>query len=114
MMLPVAPHSRTRWALRLLDDSPLLTDSGDRNLLSLLPDAEQLVVLRFLKPVDQRRALASRLLQRACVCRSLAVPWRSVSLARTRGGKPFTTCVKPAGAPNFNYNVSHEVYCCKP
>ena len=36
-------------------------------------------------------------------------PAAQVSLQRTRGRKPFTTNPKPAWAPNFNFNVSHEV-----
>jgi hypothetical protein len=66
-------------------------------------------VLAFMQPADQCRALSSRIMQRCAVAEALAVSWREVALARTKGRKPFTTNAKPPHAPNFNFNVSHEV-----
>lgn len=109
--------SRLRWAVDVRHPLTMGADgsghsdpdSDERRLLSLLPEPERAAVLRFVQPLDRRRALASRLLQRAAVSRALGVPWREVAISRTRGGKPFTTNVKPDSCPNFNYNVAHEV-----
>jgi len=59
---------------------------------------------------DQKRALLSRLLQRRCVSVALGLPWGRVHLKRTKAKKPFAAGA-PARphAPNFNFNVSHEV-----
>ncbi|PNH09074.1 L-aminoadipate-semialdehyde dehydrogenase-phosphopantetheinyl transferase [Tetrabaena socialis] len=95
---------RFRWVLDVDEEMAL----GFQRHLALLPEPEQRHVLSFVQPADQHRALASRLMQRACVCLALAVEWPAVTLALTKGRKPFTTCAKPSSAPNFNYNVSHE------
>lgn len=50
--------------------------------------------------------------QRHCVSTLCAIPHGLVTLKRTKGGKPFATTPKPDGAPNLNYNVSHEVRQC--
>ncbi len=59
---------------------------------------------------DQKRALLSRLLQRRCVSLALGLPWGRVHIKRTKAKKPFAVGA-PARphAPNFNFNVSHEV-----
>ena len=71
-------------------------------------------VLRFVQLEDRKRALASRMLQRACVRKVCNCSDTAVSIQRTRGKKPFTTNAKPCDAPNFNFNVSHEARkgCC--
>jgi 4'-phosphopantetheinyl transferase len=70
--------------------------------------------MKFRFTADQKRALVSRLLQRRACFEATGVPWKSVSIARTKGGKPFMAN-KPMGgaapaslAPNWNFNVSHE------
>ena len=61
---------------------------------------------------DKKRAMVSRLLQRQCISRALGIPWSEAKVKRTRGKKPFaviTAKVDKSHAPNFNFNVSHEV-----
>ena len=60
---------------------------------------------------DQKRALVSRLLQRQCVSAAMGIAWESVQIKRTKGRKPFATNkgLDRSQAPNFNFNVSHEV-----
>ena len=62
---------------------------------------------------DQKRALVSRLLQRQCVSAAMGIAWESVLIKRTKGRKPFATNkgLDRSQAPNFNFNVSHEVCC---
>ncbi|KXZ56299.1 hypothetical protein GPECTOR_1g263 [Gonium pectorale] len=104
-MEPSAERCRVRWAI----DVEAEMDHGRfQQLLELLPADERQQVAKFMQPVDQHRALTSRVLQRCCVCQALGVEWREVTLALTKGRKPFTTNGKPPWAPNFNYNVSHE------
>lgn len=51
-----------------------------------------------------------RLLQRQCVAGALGVPFAEVTIQRTRGRKPFYAGqAQDPRAPNFNFNVSHEV-----
>ena len=60
---------------------------------------------------DQKRALVSRLMQRQCVAVALGIPWEKVLIKRTKGRKPFVINkgLDKTHAPNFNFNVSHEV-----
>ena len=55
-------------------------------------------------------AAACRLLQRKCASDVLGVDFSSVDIRRTKGGKPFVVADdhRPH-APNFNFNISHEV-----
>lgn len=51
-----------------------------------------------------------RLLQRQCVSQALGVSFEAVTIQLTRGRKPFYAGgARHPGAPNFNFNVSHEV-----
>ena len=55
-------------------------------------------------------AAACRLLQRKCASDVLGIAFSSVDIRRTKGGKPFAVAeVSRPHAPNFNFNVSHEV-----
>ena len=60
---------------------------------------------------DRKRALLSQLLQRKCITTALGVHWSHVEIRRTKGKKPWVVCddVEKDHAPNFNFNVSHEV-----
>ncbi len=73
-----------------------------------VPDM-QVEAFRFKE--DQKRALVSRLLQRQCVAVALGIQWEKVLIKRTKGRKPFliNKGVDKIHAPNFNFNVSHEV-----
>jgi phosphopantetheinyl transferase len=79
-------------------------------VLECLPKDTQDRVLRYRRQDDQKRALVSQLLQRACIARLLGEQWQHISLGRTKGSKPFYTGSKCRDdAPNCNFNVSHEV-----
>lgn len=60
---------------------------------------------------DQKRALVSRLLQRQSVSAAMGLAWEKVQIKRTKGRKPFVMnkAMDRSQAPNFNFNVSHEV-----
>lgn len=100
-----------RWAVNTEAWQP--TPEQWSTVLACLPAAEQARCLRYRHTEDQKRAVVSQLLQRACVVRVLGVAWDQLQLQRTKGGKPFYA--GPASrqhVPNFNYNVSHEVRGC--
>ncbi|GLC32953.1 hypothetical protein PLESTB_000387300 [Pleodorina starrii] len=104
-MVKVSESCSFRWVVDVEDEAA--TGLFEQRL-ALLPAQEQAIVQSFLQPIDQQRALLSRILQRCCVCAALGVAWEDVALSLTKGRKPFTTNAKPAHAPNFNFNVSHE------
>lgn len=79
-------------------------------LLSLLPEGERNACTRFTQVQDRKRAVVSRLLQRAAAAATLGLPHSAVLVERTRGGKPYVANKdRPQHAPNWNYSVSHEV-----
>lgn len=79
-------------------------------LLSTLPLNEQEACKAFKFMADQKRAVVSRLMQRQCICKAHNVTWSEVCIKRTKGRKPFcSNSLALHDAPNFNYNVSHEV-----
>jgi 4'-phosphopantetheinyl transferase len=78
-------------------------------LLSLLPPDEAAECRKFRFPDDQRRAVVSRLLQRSAAAAVLGLAPADVTIARTKGRKPYVSNPsRPLHAPNFNYSVSHE------
>lgn len=98
---------RVRWAVNNLSWQPL--DQELVFLVSILPAEEAAGVRRFKLREDQKRALLSRLLQRACVHKLFGVEWNEIRLERTKGRKPFYARQDfIPEAPNFNFNVSHE------
>ena len=79
-------------------------------MLGSLPTEVGAEVGKYKQAADQKRALLSRLLQRKAVVNVLPIPTSEVVIKRTRGGKPFwLNSADKASAPNFNFNVSHEV-----
>uniref|UniRef100_A0A7S3QM64 holo-[acyl-carrier-protein] synthase n=1 Tax=Dunaliella tertiolecta TaxID=3047 RepID=A0A7S3QM64_DUNTE len=81
------------------------------HFLAYLPAHEQEDVLRFFQLEDRKRALASRMLQRAAisaVCGVPLLPPSAIAVQRTKGRRPFTLNRAPDSAPNWNFNVSHE------
>ncbi len=67
----------------------------------------------FIQQEDKKRALVSRLLQRkavleTCVSSGVVKTYADARIRLTKGRKPYTVNVKPADAPNWNFNVSHE------
>lgn len=118
---PPPPHPAClRWAVNISRWHPSDDHDGPefRFLLALLPEHEREECLRFRFMDDKKRALVSRLMQRAACARVAGVPHADVLLRRTKGKKPFFAWTEMAGfdaaragfgaAPNFNFNVSHE------
>ena len=105
---PRDDRTELRWAVDLSRWRP---GQAERTLLlSLLPADDAAAVANVRGRPDRRRALASRLAQRRCVADALEHEFSAVVLARTKGGKPFEAsgAARPAGAENFNFNVSHD------
>lgn len=70
-------------------------------LLDLLSPAERAKALRYLRPIDRERAVASRALLRVLLGRYTGLPPAAVPLTTERHGKPAL-----AGLP-WAFNVSH-------
>ena len=103
--------ARLRWAVNVERWRPAGDDEGAEFafLLRLLPSHEREDVLKMRLVMDKKRALVSRLLQRAACARVAGIAWPDVVIARTRGRKPFlANAIALPHAPNFNFNVSHE------
>ncbi|KAI3430442.1 hypothetical protein D9Q98_005037 [Chlorella vulgaris] len=99
--------SRLRWAVQSDHWTP--SPSEFELLLSLLPEGERTACTRFTQVQDRKRAVVSRLLQRAAAAATLGLPHSAVLVERTRGGKPYVANKdRPQHAPNWNYSVSHE------
>ena len=103
------PRAGVRWALAAGAWEP----GGEEwaFLLALLPEEEAEAVQKFRREEDRKRALGSRVMQRACIERECGVPWREAEIARTKGRKPFLKAParpRDPALPNFNFNVSHE------
>ena len=103
------PMFSQRWAVNI---SSWLPDQEEFSyLLKLLPGTAQSEVRKYKVIADRQRALISRLLQRKCLLDACSEPFSSINIQQTKGGKPF--CASPCNrslAPNFNFNVSHEVH----
>ncbi|GAB4820177.1 hypothetical protein N2152v2_007223 [Parachlorella kessleri] len=103
----MARDGRLRWAVDISRWSPEPNEL--EHLLGLLPGAEQEACRKFRFLDDQKRALVSRLLQRASAAAVLGLPFCEVVIQRTRGSKPYIAGAGDrSAAPNFNYSVSHE------
>jgi hypothetical protein len=105
---------RCRWALQCSTWS--LSDSDKQYFLSHLPSQEQAACTRLRWAEDQKRAIASRVLQRILGSVVFNKPISSVQISRTLSGKPiFLETIGAFG--DVNFNVSHEVltdwYTCK-
>ena len=106
--------ARLRWAVNVERWRP----EGDHEgaefafLLTLLPPHEREDCLKMRFMPDKKRALVSRLMQRAACSRVASLPHDEVVIHRTKGRKPFLARApnRPPlpHAPNFNFNVSHE------
>jgi len=104
-----AAPGQLRWLVDITSWEP--SNAEWQLLLNALPEEESTKVMRFKFVADQKRALASRYLQRRACFETTGVPWSSVQIVRTKGGKPFMKN-KPASIAgvhaNWNFNVSHE------
>ncbi|XP_052198921.1 uncharacterized protein LOC127806015 [Diospyros lotus] len=77
--------------------------------MSFLPLHEHPSITRYLKLVDRKRALVSRLLQYALVHEVFGIPFDEIIIKRTVEGKPYLEGYKlDPEFPNFNYNTSHH------
>jgi len=66
-------------------------------------------VLKFVRYVDKKRALISRLLARFACSVALGMPYEEVIIKRTKGKKPFLSNPPPDRRHrNWNFNCSHE------
>ena len=99
-----------RWVVDISEWRPLPDEMN--SMLDLLPETERANVLKFKLAADVRRAVISRLLQMLCCHTVLGQSPRdgAVRISRTKGGKPYESggAARPPGAPNFNFNVSHD------
>ncbi|KAK9808136.1 hypothetical protein WJX73_000595 [Symbiochloris irregularis] len=98
-----------RWAVHLPSWQP-----QDREwvfLKDIIGADERKQVEQFRFHDDKKRAVISRLLKLACVHHALDVAWEEVTIRYTKGNKPYYRSQQDQdkfGAPNFNFNVSHE------
>mmetsp|Transcript_156753 Transcript_156753/g.380718 ORF Transcript_156753/g.380718 Transcript_156753/m.380718 type:complete len:388 (-) Transcript_156753:123-1286(-) len=111
-----AEAGRLRWAV----NSTAWKPEGEANgkefqfLVSLIREpAEREAVSKFVRFVDQKRAVISRLLaRRACAAVLGLSSFKDIEIARTKGKKPFLRYPRPPqdrpDLGNFNFNVSHE------
>ncbi|KAH8093527.1 holo-[acyl-carrier-protein] synthase [Aureococcus anophagefferens] len=86
-------------------------------LLALIgEESERKGVTQYLRWEDRVRALMSRLLSRRCSALALGLKQADVTVARTKGRKPYlsqrsrslSSLDVAEAKPNFNFNVSHE------
>lgn len=103
------PLGVLRWVVDISKWFP--TSEEWEFLLSIIPQEDSSKTMRFLRLEDRKRALASRLLQRRACADVTGLPYKEVSIKRTKGSKPFLES-RPASLqstlPNWNFNVSHE------
>ncbi|KAJ8754525.1 hypothetical protein K2173_005686 [Erythroxylum novogranatense] len=96
-----------RWIVDISKWDPASLDFS--LALSVLPQHEHSSITRFVKLEDRKRALVSRLLQYALVCKVLGIPHNEIIIKRTMEGKPYLECGQVSmDFPNFNFNVSHH------
>ena len=105
----MATISTVRW---IVDVSRWQPSNGELEFIcTLIPDLERQDCLRYRQLADKKRAVVSRLLQRQCIAQICHIPWKLVEIRRTKGRKPYSCNSCPIqDVPNFNYNVSHEVW----
>lgn len=103
-----AASESLRWAVQVSKWQP--TEGQWSVVLQSLPKEVQERCMRFRQLDDQKRAVVSQLLQRACIRIVHGEDWGRIDIQRTKGSKPYYAgAIRNPHAPNFNYNVSHEV-----
>ena len=98
--------TRTLWP-----GDNIISAKGAQQALSLISIAEQNTIKGKMFVQDARMSLASALLKRAFISKSLNIPWKHVKLGRkddAKHGKPIA--VDLAGRPigGIDFNVSHQ------
>lgn len=115
----VVETGMARWAV---DSSAWHPKKQDKSaefqfLLALIgEESERKGVTQYLRWEDRVRALMSRLLSRRCSALALGLKQADVTVARTKGRKPYlsqrsrslSSLDVAEAKPNFNFNVSHE------
>ena len=96
-----------RWLVDVSGWEP--SDKEIDFLIDLVPSDNPHQVKKYKLRDDQKRSLVGRLLTHAAVATVLGIPYREISIGRTKGRKPFLcTPHNVDWAPNFNFNISHE------
>eukprot|EP00670_Eutreptiella_braarudii_P000179 CAMPEP_0174300518 /NCGR_PEP_ID=MMETSP0809-20121228/58504_1 /TAXON_ID=73025 ORGANISM="Eutreptiella gymnastica-like, Strain CCMP1594" /NCGR_SAMPLE_ID=MMETSP0809 /ASSEMBLY_ACC=CAM_ASM_000658 /LENGTH=415 /DNA_ID=CAMNT_0015406097 /DNA_START=38 /DNA_END=1282 /DNA_ORIENTATION=- len=96
-----------RWVVDVSAWEP--SDEEFDFLIDLVPSDNPDQVKKYKLRDDQKRSLVGRLLTHAAVATVLGIPYREISIGRTKGRKPFLcTPHNVDWAPNFNFNISHE------
>eukprot|EP00670_Eutreptiella_braarudii_P028629 CAMPEP_0174377792 /NCGR_PEP_ID=MMETSP0811_2-20130205/121660_1 /TAXON_ID=73025 ORGANISM="Eutreptiella gymnastica-like, Strain CCMP1594" /NCGR_SAMPLE_ID=MMETSP0811_2 /ASSEMBLY_ACC=CAM_ASM_000667 /LENGTH=489 /DNA_ID=CAMNT_0015529873 /DNA_START=726 /DNA_END=2191 /DNA_ORIENTATION=- len=96
-----------RWVVDVSAWEP--SDEEFDFLIDLVPSDNPQEVKKYRVRADRKRALVGRLLTHAAVATVLGIPYREISIGRTKGRKPFLCTPHSVDwAPNFNFNVSHE------
>ncbi|KAI4720522.1 putative phosphopantetheinyl transferase [Aureobasidium sp. EXF-10727] len=95
--------TRTLWPGQHIKDAA-------SDILHLLSDDEKDAVLRKIFIADARMSLASALLKRLYISRTLSIPWRDVKIARRGDPKHGKPCaVLPNGSfAHIDFNISHQ------
>lgn len=111
---PAAPDGSSSGRLRWAVKSGGIDAAQLDYLLHLCPEEERPDVARYRQPDDRKRAVVSHLMQHAATVAALGVPTEEAHLRCTRHGKPYAAAnvARPPHAPNWNFNVSHEVRRC--
>lgn len=114
---------RVRWAVNVAAWEP--TAGQWAYLLCMLPEVERTACTRYHYGIDRKRALVSRLLQRALGARLSAsegstsvlpgtIPQTlgTIPIRRTKQGKPYFSAGFQGAPdlPSMMFNVSHEVW----
>ena len=112
------PDGRLRWVVDITAWEP--GEAEWAALLRQLPEVDSTKVMKYRFRDDQKRAMASRLLQRRASADVFGIAPAAVRIERTKGSKPYlanprknsprqpTAAAAAAAAPNWNFNVSHE------
>ena len=112
------PDGRLRWVVDITAWEP--GEAEWAALLRQLPEVDSTKVMKYRFRDDQKRAMASRLLQRRASADVFGIAPAAVRIERTKGSKPYlanprknsprqpAAAAAAAAAPNWNFNVSHE------
>jgi 4'-phosphopantetheinyl transferase len=98
--------TRTIWPGTKIWDAP-----GAAEAMGLISIAEQNVISGKMFIQDARMSLASALVKRLYISKTLGIPWKDVILARKgdpRNGKPCAVDVDGRPIEGIDFNVSHQ------
>lgn len=98
--------TRTIWA-----GDNIFSAHGAAKALALVSTAEQTVITSKMFVADARMSLASALLKRLFISKTLGIPWKEVNIARKGDPKHGKPCaVDESGVPidGIDFNISHQ------